>query len=93
MLALHEILSIALFYTCFCRAVKTDKTVRRDVLAAFYFLGVVSCFSLFAPMAFGWRPDLMSLSLLGSVLIVQIVTSIHWRDGVPKEFVNDQNHA
>jgi len=89
MLALHEILSIALFYTCFCRAVKTNHTVRKDVLAAFWLLGVVSCIAMFAPLAFGWQPDAVSLSLLASVLIVQIVTASHWRNGIPEDFLID----
>lgn len=89
MLALHEILSIALFYTCFCRAVKTTHKVRKDVLAAFWLLGVVSCIAMFSPLVFGWTPDAMSLALLASVLIVQVVTASHWRDGIPKDFLID----
>lgn len=90
-LIVHELLAIALFYTCFCRAVKTNRTVKRDVLAAFWILGMVSCIAMFAPLAFGWRPDLMSIALLGSVVIVQIVTSAHWRDGIPKEFIDGRS--
>ena len=89
MLAIHELLSIALFYTCFCRAVKTNKTVKEDVLAAFWLLGCVACIAMFAPLAFAWRPDPMSVALLAAVVIVQIVTAVHWKDGIPKEFVND----
>lgn len=88
MLAIHELLSIALFYTCFCRAVKTNKTVKKDVLAAFWLLGCVACVAMFAPLVFGWRPDLMSVALLAGINIVQIVTSAHWKDGIPKEFIN-----
>lgn len=89
MLALHEILSLVLFYTCFCRAVKTSKAVRPDVLAAFWLLGCIACLAMFAPLTFGYRPDWMSLSLLASIVIVQIVTSAHWRDGIPKEFIHE----
>lgn len=87
MIALHEFLSLALFYTCFCRAVKTDKTVKKDVLLAFWILGCVACVSMFAPLAFGWHPDWVTLSLLASVVMLQIVTSAHWRNGIPQEFV------
>lgn len=85
----HEILSIILFYTCFCRAVKTNETVRKDVLAAFWLLGVVSCIAVFAPMAFGWEPDCMSVVLLFGIVIVQAVTAEHWRHGIPKEFIDE----
>ena len=91
MLAIHEFLSIALFYTCFCRAVKTDRTVRKDVLAALWLLGAVASIAMFAPLAFSWTPDPMSIALLTSVLTVQIVTSVHWREGVPKEFIDEKN--
>ena len=89
MLALHEILSIALFYTCFCRAVRTNKTVRKDVLAAFWFLGVIASIAMFAPLAFGWHPDFISVALMAAIVIVQVVTSAHWTDGIPKEFINE----
>ena len=89
MLAIHEILSLALFYTCFCRAVRTNKTVKKDVLAAFWFLGVIASMAMFAPLAFGWRPDFVSLGLLSAIVTVQAVTSVHWRHGIPKEFVNE----
>ena len=90
MLAIHEALAIALFATCFCRAVKTDRSVRKDVLAAFWLLGVVACIAIFAPMAFGWKPDLMSIALLAGTVIVQLVTGAHWKHGVPKEFIHDR---
>jgi hypothetical protein len=89
MLALHELLSLALLYTCFCRAVKTNKTVRKDVLAAFWFLGATASMSMFAPLAFGWRPDFVSLTLLASILAVQVATSARWRTGIPKDFINE----
>lgn len=85
----HEILSIILFYTCFCRAIKTNGTVKKDVLAAFWLLGIVSSIAIFAPLSFGWEPDCMSLVLLFAVVVVQIVTSEHWRHGIPKEFIHE----
>lgn len=90
MLAIHEVLAIALFATCFCRAVQTDRSVRKDVLAAFWVLGMVACIAIFAPVAFGWRPDWMSLALLAGTLTVQVVTGVHWKHGVPKEFIHDR---
>lgn len=92
MLALHEFLSLALLYTCFCRAVKTNKNVRKDVLAAFWFLGCVASISMFAPLSFSWSPDFLSIALLSGIVIVQVVTSAHWKDGIPQEFINDNTY-
>ena len=93
MLILHEVLSMVLFYTCFCRAVKTNKTVRRDVLAAFWFLGIVASLSMFAPLSFGWRPDLVSLALLAAIVFVQLVTSTHWRHAIPHGFIDPRHET
>ena len=89
LLIAHEILAAMLFYTCFCRAVKTNGTVRKDVLVALWFLGSVSSISMFAPLAFGWEPDCMSVLLLLSMVIVQVVTAAHLRYGIPKEFIDE----
>lgn len=88
-LIIHEVLSMILFYTCFCRAVKTDRSVKKNVLAAFWVLGASSCLSLFAPLAFGWNPDAVSLILLGGIVIVQVATSVLWRHGIPKGLINE----
>lgn len=84
---LHEALSAMLFITCFGRALKTNRHVKRSILIAFWYLGIVAVVSMFAPIAFSWTPDFLSLSLLLAILGVQIVTAVHWRHGVPKEFV------
>ena len=84
---LHEVLSAMLFITCFGRALKTNRHVRRSILVAFWYLGIVAVVSMFVPIAFQWRPDFVSISLLLAILGVQIVTAGHWRHGVPKEFV------
>jgi uncharacterized membrane protein len=74
--------------------VRTNNTVKKDVLAAFWLLGVVAVLSIFAPISFNWRPDGMSIVLLAAVVIVQVVTAVHWNNGIPKEFVNDRsNHG
>ena len=87
MLGIHEFLSLALFYTCFCRAVKTDRRVKKDVLLAFWIQGCVACVSMFAPLAWGWRPDWITVSLLAAVVLLQVVNSAHWQQGIPQEFL------
>lgn len=89
-LALFEAFSLLTFYTCFCRSAHTSKAnTKRDVRWAFTLLGVVSILCIVAPL-WGYQPDLISLLLAASAAIVQVVTSHHWRRGVPLPFRKDQ---
>lgn len=87
LLAAHVILSLVLAATLFCRMVKTSKrTTERDVLLAFYSLGLAAVLCLFAPWLFDWHPDCVSLSLLAGITAVQYVTArYYWRHGVPEQ--------
>lgn len=86
---IHVALSLALFYSQFCRSVKTDHTTHTSILAAFYALTAASIFSLFAPVILpGWRPSWDTLALLVAILIVQAVTARFWVRGVPGSFSN-----
>lgn len=86
----HEILCAALFFTVFCRAVKTDSTIKTDVRFAFFVLGLVACMGMAAPLAWAYEPDLMDLALLCAVVLVQAVTAHHWKDEVPHQFVKSK---
>jgi hypothetical protein len=82
----HVLLSLALGATLFCRMVRTSKrTTARDVLLAFYALGLAVLVCLVAPVLFDWAPDGVSLSLLAGITAVQFVTARHWRNGVPEQ--------
>ena len=86
LLIIHEILALALLYSCFCRAVKTGETTRPDVLVVFWLLGVASVVNVFAPIVWPkWAPDAASLSLLAATLLVQLVMAKDWRHGVPHQ--------
>lgn len=83
----HVFLCLALLYSQFCRAVKTDNTTKKPVLLAFYFLTVAVVFSLFAPLIIpDWQPSPDFILFLLAVLVVQAVTAVHWRHGVPTGF-------
>lgn len=86
----HEALCAALFVTVFCRAVKTDATVRADVRFAFFVLGIVACMGMAAPLAWAHQPDAFQLFLLAAVVLVQAVTAHHWAEEVPPQFVKTQ---
>lgn len=87
---LHEALCAALFFTVFCRAVKTDATVRADVRFAFFVLGIAACAGMVAPVAWAHQPNAYDLLLLGAVVLVQAITAHHWAEEVPPQFVKTQ---
>lgn len=86
----HETLCMALFFTVFCRAVKTDATVRADVRFAFFVLSTVACMGMVAPLAWAYDPGPFELSLLAAVVLVQTITAHHWRHEVPPTFVKTE---
>jgi len=89
-LFIHEVLCFALFFTVFCRAVKTDQTVRMDVRLAFFVLGIAACAGMVAPITWAHEPDTFQLFLLGAVVLVQAVTAHHWNEEVPPQFVKTE---
>jgi len=86
MLILWEVLCAALFYSVFCRSVRTNHTTKVDVRVAIFILGLTSLVGLGAPV-YGWEPDWIVLLLLFSIVLMQIVTATHWVNKVPDEFV------
>lgn len=88
LLFLHVILCCVLWYTVFCRSVKTDQRVRADVRAAFVLLGSVALAGVVAPLAWAWVPDVWGLALLFAIVVLQLVTAAHWANGVPDRFIH-----
>lgn len=85
-LALFEVFSAVIFWSCFCRAAHTSKVnSKRDIRWAFTLLGVVSILCIAAPL-YDWRPDAVAVLLAGAIATVQVATGHHWRAGVPKPF-------
>lgn len=85
-LILHETFCAAIFFSVFCRSVKSSEKVRADVRVAFLLLGTVACIGMAAPLVWGLIPDPFVLSLLASIAGVQIVTARHWNSGVPHSY-------
>lgn len=86
MIVIHEMLCAALLYSCFCRAVKTNRETKLPILLAFYVLSCTAVFVTFAPIVMAWAPDPVSLALLAAITLVQTVTAQHWRYGPPEHF-------
>ena len=87
----HELLCAVLFYTVFCRAVRTTAHVKADIRLAFTCLGGVALMGMAAPIAWGHQPSGFDLALLASIVLVQVITARHWRDGVPEHFLQPQH--
>lgn len=83
----QEVLCAMLFYSVFCRAVRSCERVRTDIRLAFVCLGLVACAGMAAPLVWGLVTDLFGLALLAAITLVQLVTAHHWENGVPDRFL------
>ena len=88
-LIVWEVTCAALFWSIFCRSVRVDKTTRLDIRLALWLVGIASLMGLGAPL-YGWVPELVTLMIVGSVVILQVVMSKHWHEGVPYQFIDPQ---
>lgn len=96
---LQVVLASLLAWSCFCRLVKTSARTLREIRWSIWFLGVASGLVLGAPVlplldpAFTWpaltTPLVIWLLLLLAVVLVQVATSRHWRNGVPPNFTKE----
>jgi hypothetical protein len=85
-------LCASLFYTCFCRVVRTNAGTHEPVRLAFVVLASVAVACAIAP--FGWLqpclpaqpPGWTQITLLAAMVLVQALTARYWRDGVPCHF-------
>lgn len=82
-----EVICLLLFWSVFCRSLRTSIKTRLDIRLSLWLVGVASLFGLGAPL-YGWVPNVVSLVMVGSVAILQIVMSKHWKDGVPYYFLD-----
>lgn len=85
----HEALCLSLLFTVFCRFVKTNRSTRPAVRAAFLLLGLVAGLGAVGPLSLGWQASPFGVLLLAAILLLQSVTSLYWRGGPPANFQND----
>lgn len=101
LLALQLVLGAALFYSCFCRLVKTDHKTIREVRWAIWLESVVAGMVVGAPVLplmvpdflgtgfFRWQPGETPLwvwiELLAASALMQIAASKYWRGGTPPD--------
>jgi hypothetical protein len=92
-LIVHTILCAAIFWSSWCRIVKTTKTAtRRSIRWAFSMASGGSIligaapFVNYIPGYGGYQIHWTTLVLLAGFAAVQLATSYHWRNGVPESF-------
>ena len=86
-LILWELLCVALFWSVFCRSVRTDRTTKLDIRIVLLLVGLGSLLGLGAPL-YGWEPDSVTILIIASIVSMQVVTAQHWARHVPEQFVD-----
>lgn len=88
-LFLHVLAALVVMYASFCRLSKTNVETMTMVRFAIWVMGSVAAVALFAPVIWGWRPDVFHVLILGAIGFLQVITSRQWRHGVPDRFQRD----
>ena len=83
---IHAAICAALFWSCFCRLVRTDHDTYPSVRLGFTVLGAGALASAVAPWTWDVHHSWPSTALAGATLLAQGVTARFWRDGVPCYF-------
>lgn len=84
---IFQLAALALFWASFCRLSFTNKeNTQRAVRWVFTAVSVTAAVAALAPWLADYEPDAMATSLMVVLAYTQIVTSFHWRHGVPHQF-------
>lgn len=83
---IHAAVCMALFWSCFCRLVRTDHDTYPSVRLGFTVLGAGALASAVAPWAWDVHHSWPSTALAGATLLAQGITARFWRAGVPNHF-------
>lgn len=83
-------LCVALFWSVFCRLVHASRTTRLEVRLALQLVGLAALLGLGAAL-YGWRPDWVTLIIVGSIDVMQLVMSRHWSSGVPRQYIYEHH--
>jgi len=83
---INTVLCSMLFYTCFCRLVRTDDQTYSSVKLAFCILAGAAGLCMVAPFKWGYTPQWPVLVIEAAMALVQALTANFWRDGVPAHF-------
>lgn len=86
LLIAHELSCTALFFSVFCRLLKTSTRTRVLVRVAFWLLGSVAALGMVWPII-GWPLPWFGVLLCLAIVFMQGVTARYWQHGVPHSFV------
>lgn len=86
LLIAHELACAALFFSVFCRMLKTSTRTRVPVRMAFWLLGTVAVAGMAWPVL-GWPLPWFGVLLCLAIVVVQSVTAYYWSRGVPRQFI------
>jgi len=87
-LLIWEFLCAALVWAVFCRLVFVDKTTKPEVRIVLRAAGFSGLIGAGAPI-YGWLPDGITLIVVGSVVLTEVVLAQYWRFGIPTHFVKE----
>lgn len=82
----NTVLCCMLFYTCFCRLVRTSGETHVPIRLAFVVLASAAAYCLFEPIKTGHMPTQTQIVIEGAMAMVQGLTARYWREGVPAHF-------
>lgn len=86
LLIAHELACAALFFSVFCRMLKTSTRTRVLVRLAFWLLGIVAMAGMAWPIL-GWPLPWFGVALCLAIVFLQSVTAFYWSRGVPRQFI------
>lgn len=81
----HELACALLFFTVFCRLIKTTRDTHTAIRLAFWALGTVAALGMVWPLM-GWPLQWFAPLLTLAIVQVQLVTSHFWSAGTPHQF-------
>lgn len=82
----YTALCAGIFWSCFCRLVRTNEHTHAVARAGFWVLGAASLSGAVAPWLWDTKSDWPHVAQAAGILILQAYTSRYWRRGVPPQF-------
>jgi hypothetical protein len=84
-LLLHEIACALLFFTVFCRLVKTTCDTHVAIRIAYWALGSAAALGMAWPFM-GWSMQWFTPLITVAIVLMQSVTARYWAAGLPEQF-------
>lgn len=90
LLIAHELLCMVLIICIFGRSVRSTDQVLIGIRISFTLLWTAACIAMAAPVVWCYEPQLVDVILLGAFTLVQVTTSLHWDEGVPRQYLREE---